>query len=188
MPKVSERTHCNICGTEVSKANLSRHRKSCRNGLQRCTDCQYATKSKADMDYHRIRSHSVAPIVTNECAVCKEIFPGFYQLQTHKRQVHGTTRRIPQEVSVDLDNFVDEPEAQEALQDFKHLLVERTTKTKVQTVANFPLSEYRTDTIFSKLDDVFNDLPCAAKINVSLGVLTQKHRDWSFPLFLCREQ
>ena len=100
-----DRKHCNNCGTNVDKSQFKRHLQRCTSGSGsiKCPDCRYYTNSNNDLTYHRLRKHSNNLPSVNECAICKETFPGFYQLQIHKRQVHGTFRKVHENIGNNLE-------------------------------------------------------------------------------------
>ena len=52
---------CGNCGTQVTKINLSRHKKRCSAGTLYCTQCpNFSTLSQDDLNYHITKQHSVA--------------------------------------------------------------------------------------------------------------------------------
>ena len=55
MPSLNryEKTTCENCGTQTTKLNLARHKKSCSAGTLYCTQCpKFSTKSQNDLIYH----------------------------------------------------------------------------------------------------------------------------------------
>ncbi len=144
----AEKIACSTCGKVFRRNNLARHKLKCKNEQRfHCTTCnKFSSTCQADLDYHVARPHAPDPITSDhECAICREVFQGPYQLQRHKQQVHGTTRRTTNNYNdLDLTAVTDNAAAREALQDYKHLLVDSDTTTKLQRVVNFPLCEYNT--------------------------------------------
>ena len=94
MPSLSrnEKVTCENCGTQITKPNLARHKKSCSVGTLYCTQCpNFSTLSKDDLNYHFAKKLSVPRTsITYKCKVCHEEFPGFYALRQHKNTQHGT--------------------------------------------------------------------------------------------------
>ena len=70
---------CEICGTSVTKINLSRHKSRCSGGTLYCPKCpSLSTKSRDDLGYHIAKQHSAgAPSKTYKCKLCLAEFPGF---------------------------------------------------------------------------------------------------------------
>ena len=52
---------CENCGVQVTKLNLSRHKKRCSVGTLYCTQCpNFSTLSQHDLNYHIAKQHSAA--------------------------------------------------------------------------------------------------------------------------------
>ena len=87
----NEKLACDNCGTQVSKKNLTRHKKRCSAGTVFCSQCpNYSTKSHNDLNCHIAKKHGAPkPAVAHICMICKDKFTGFYALRQHKSQVHG---------------------------------------------------------------------------------------------------
>ena len=86
-----EKIKCESCGTQTTKFNLARHKKSCSAGTLYCTQCpNFSTKSQNDLNYHIAKKHSAPkPDVTFTCNFCYQEFPGFYALRQHRNTQHG---------------------------------------------------------------------------------------------------
>ena len=86
-----ENVTCENCGTQTSKLNLARHKKSCSAGTLYCTQCPiFSTKTKNDLNYHIAKKHSAPkPDVTFKCILCFQEFPGFHALRQHRNTQHG---------------------------------------------------------------------------------------------------
>ena len=165
---------CPKCAQMVLRRNLKRHIN--RNCPRKCPveSCQFAAKNQSDVDYHYARRHQPGPSDSSElfvCAVCKETFHAYHALQRHKNERHGTSRRINQNVTVDLAAFTSNTNAQEVLRDYKHFLVDSSMETKMQKTINFPQTEFKAQEINAKLDGFVATLPWAAKISITLGYL-----------------
>ena len=82
---------CGICGTSVTKKNLSRQKKNCSAGTLYCPKRpNFFTKSKDDLNYHIVEKYCIPrPSITYKCKLCYAEFPGFYALRQHKNTQHG---------------------------------------------------------------------------------------------------
>ena len=76
---------CENCGSQTTRNNNVRHKKSCSAGTFYCTHCPYcSTKSQNDLIYHVAKKHSAPkPDVTFKCKLCFQELPGFYALRKH---------------------------------------------------------------------------------------------------------
>ena len=92
MPSLNryEKVTCENCGTQTTKLNLARHKKSCSAGTLCCTQCpNFSTKSQNDLNYQFAKKHSVPKSdVTFKCKLCYQVFPGFYALRQHRNTQH----------------------------------------------------------------------------------------------------
>ena len=81
-----EKVACEHCGTEVTRINISRHKKRCSAGTLFCTQWpNFSTLSQDDWNYHVAKKHSVPrPSITYKCKLCHAEFPGFYALRQHR--------------------------------------------------------------------------------------------------------
>ena len=71
MPSLNryEKVTCENCGTQTTKLNLARHKKSCSAGTLHCNQCpNFFTKSQNALNYHIAKKHSVPkPDITFKC-------------------------------------------------------------------------------------------------------------------------
>ena len=91
MPSLNrnEKVTCENCGTQTTKHNLARHRKSCSAGTLFCTQCpNFSTKSQNDLNYHIAKKHSTPkPEVTFKCKLCyQEDFTLYVNIETLNTQ------------------------------------------------------------------------------------------------------
>ena len=86
-----EKVACENCGTQNTKLNLARHKKSCSAGTLYCPQCpNFFTKSQIDLNYHNATKHSAPKLdVTFKRKLCFQEFPGFYSLRQHRNMQHG---------------------------------------------------------------------------------------------------
>ena len=142
-------------------------------------NCIYATKNAAELSYHIAKAHGAKIRNTlNKCVVCQKQFPSFYSLQLHRKKVHKASTKIEssstnrvREIMQKVDN--DSESLKEELAACQHLLDNLHAEHGRQEVFNFSLSDLDTKEINKKLDEVFANLNCAAKINLALGFLLQ---------------
>ena len=86
-----EKITCENCGTQTTRNNIVRHKKSCSVGTRYCTHCpNFSTKSQSDLKYHIAKKHSAPkPQVTFKCKLCYQELPGFYALRQHRNTQHA---------------------------------------------------------------------------------------------------
>ena len=173
--------NCEKCGKSIAKYNIARHRKTCMMGTLYCKkrNCNFATKNSAELSYHIAKAHGAKVRNTlNKCVVCQKQFPSFYSLQLHRRKVHQASTKIGssstirvREIMEKVDN--DSESLKEELAACQHLLDAMHSEHGRQEVFNFSLLNLDTKKINEKLDQVFANLKCAAKVNLALGFILQ---------------
>ena len=173
--------NCEKCGKFVVKAHIARHRKTCMMGTLYCMkrNCNFATKNAAELSYHIAKAHGAKIRNTlKKCVVCQKQFLSFYSLQLHRKKVHQASAKIGssstnrvREIMQKVDN--DSESLKEELAACQHLLDDMHAEHGRQEVFNFSLSDLDTKEVNKKLDEVFANLNCAAKINLALGFLLQ---------------
>ena len=169
---------CTKCEKMVAKYNLARHKKSCDSGTLSSPKCpNFFTKKKEDLNYHLAKHHAPKDVkLSTVCTVCLEEFPSFYSLQQHKRRKHGTStkfgtksseklKEVPESEEVDQNN----EQLQQELSAFQHFYDEMEHER--HRVFNFKLSKLDPNEINEKLKKVFDNLNCAAKVNLALGFI-----------------
>ena len=87
----NEKFTCEKCGTQTTRNNIGRHKKSCSAGTLYTTHCpNLSTKAQKDLNYHFAKKHSVPiPDSTFKCKLCYQEFAGFYALRQHRNNQHG---------------------------------------------------------------------------------------------------
>ena len=117
---------CENFGVQITKLNLSRHKKRCSAGTLFCTQCpNFPTLSPDDLNYHVAKEHSVPrPSKTYKCKLCHAEFPGFYALRQHKNTDHRTQTGFGASniVVEDIVGVVDDQKLREELESCKHIL------------------------------------------------------------------
>ena len=131
------------------------------------------------MNYNMDKKH--APSSSKQstvCPSCEQEFPSYYSLQQHRRKEHGAKQRKPSETVADLNKIVEEEgedgeKLKEELSACQQLLVDTEMENGRPKTFNFQMSKLDTKIINEKLDEVFNTLDSAAKINIALDFVLQ---------------
>ena len=189
MPSLNryEKVTCENCGTQTTKPNLARHKKSCSAGTLFCTQCpNFSTKCQIDLNYQIAKKHSAPkPDVTFKCKVCCQEFPRFYALRQHRNTQHGMqigsrTR------DVDVEHIVGDGQDQtlrEELRSCQHFLVDSELERARHKVFNYAVETLSETIVSEKLDHFFNNLKCAAKVNLAFGFILKNIEDGGFRYF-----
>ena len=172
------------CGTQTTRNNIVRHKKSCSAGTLYCTHCpNFYTKSQSDLHYHVTKKHSFPRLsITYKCKLCHEEFLGFYALRQHKKNQHGTQIGFGAS-NIDAEDIVwdvDDQNLREELESCKHFMTDTEMENGRQRVFNFlQLCHviFRISLLNNKLDYVFKGLKCAAKNNLAFGLVLKNIED-----------
>ena len=99
------------CGTQVTRINLSRHKKRCSVGKLYCAQWpNFSSRTQNDLNYHITKKHSTPkPDVTFKCKLCYPEFPGFYALRQRRNTQHGM-QIISRTIDVDVEHIVGDVE------------------------------------------------------------------------------
>ena len=128
--------------------------------------------SQDDSKYHVAKKHSVPrPSITSKCKQCHAEFPGIYALRQHKSSQHGTQIGFgASNIDVhDIVEDVDDQSLREELEPCKHFLTDTDIDKGRDRVFNFVMSSFDMSLLSDKLDYVFKELKCAAKVNLAFG-------------------
>ena len=168
-----DKVACEHCGTQVTRINLSRHKKRCSAGTLYCTQCtNYSTLSQDALKYHVAKKHSVPrPSITYKCKLCHAEFSGFYVLRQHNNTQHRTQIGFgANNIDVkDIVGDVDDQKLREEVESCKHFLTDTEIENGRHRVFNFAMSSFDMCLLNDKLDYVFKELKCAAKFNLAFG-------------------
>ena len=172
---------CEQCGTQVTRINLLRYKKRCSAGTLYCTQCpNFSTLSQDDLNYPFPKRHSVSrPSITYKLTLCHADFPGFYALHQHKNTQHGTKFRFGAS-NIDVEDIVgdvDDQSLREELDSCKHFLTDTEMENARHRVFNFAMSCFHISLLNNKLDYVFKELKCAAKVNLAFGFVLKNFED-----------
>ena len=186
-----EKITCENCGTQTTRNNIVRHKKRCSVGTLYCTHCpNFSTKSQNDLNYHIAKKHSAPkPEVTFKCKLCYQEFPGFYALRQHRNTQH--TMQIgsgPRDVDVEhIEGDVDDHSFREELRSCQHFLVDSELERARHKVFNNAVEALNGTVVNEKLDHFFNNLKCAAKVNLAFGFILKNIEDGGFRYFYAHE-
>ena len=195
MPSLNrnEKVQCGDCGNMYLRQHAARHRKSCQAGIISCPDCRYFTYNQQEMNYHVAKKH--APSTSKQstvCSSCEQEFPSYYSLQQHRRKEHGVKQRKPSVTVADLNKIVEEEgddgdKLKEELSACQHFLVDTEMENGRHKVFNFQMSKLDTKIINDKLEEVFNKLDSAAKINFALGFVLRNVETGEYRYYYAHE-
>ena len=171
---------CENCGTSVTKHKISRHKSRCSGGTFYCQKCpNFSTKSGNDSNYHFAKKHSrPRPSITYKCKLCHAEFTGFYALRQHKNTQHGTQIGLGAN-NIDVEDIVgavDDQSLREELESCKHFLTDTEMENGGHRVFNFAMSSFDVSLLNDKLEYLFKELKCAAKVYLAFGFVL-KHND-----------
>ena len=126
------------------------------------------------------------------CPSCEQDFPSYYSLQQHRRKEHGAKQRKPSDTVADLNKIVEEEgedgeKLKEELSACQHFLVDTEMENGRHKVFNFQMSKLDTKIINEKLEEVFNKLDSAAKINIALGFVLRNIETGEYRYFYAHE-
>ena len=178
---------CDNCATLVSKQSLAKHKKKCSVGTLYCSKCSnFSTKSQKVLNYHIAKKHGTSkPKTTHTCKVCKEEFAGFYALRQHKSKMHGL--KVKKTDSSSLVNDIDDDSLKEELLACEHFLVDSEFERGRHKVFNYAVETLNTEIVNDKLDNFFNNLKCAAKVNLAFGFILKNLEDGRYRYFYAHE-
>ena len=150
----------------------------------------FSYKSRDDLIYHNAKKHSVPrPSITYKCKLCYAEFSGFYALRQHKNTQHGTQVGFGAN-NIDVEGIVGEVDNQssrEELESCKHFLTDTEMENGRHRVFNFAMSSFDRSLLNDKLDYVFKELKCAAKVNLAFGFVLKNIEEGMCRYFYAHE-
>ena len=185
-----EKFTCENCGTQTTKLNLARHKKSCSAGTLFCTQYPNFSKSQNDLKYPVAMMPSASKLdVTFKCKLWYQEFAGFYAIRQHRNTQHGLqigsgTRDVDVEHKV---GDVEDQTLREELRSCQHLLVHSELERARHKVINYAKENLNAEIVDEKLDHFFNKLKCAAKVNLAFGFVSKNNEDGGFRYFYPHE-
>ena len=187
----NEKVTFDNCATQTTKLNLARHKKRCSVGTLYCSQCpNFSTKSQNDLSYHIPKKHSAPKLdVTFKCKLCYQVFPGFYALGQHRKTQHGTQIGSGTK-DVDVKHIVGDVEDHRLREEFRscqHFLVESELERARHKVFNYAEETLNRTIVNEELDHFFNNLKCAAKVNLAFDFFLKNKEDGGFRYFHAQE-
>ena len=168
-----------------------RHRKSCVRGVISCPECSYCTYNQQEMNFHTSKKHVQSNPKSTKCVLCEKIFPSYYSIQQHRKKDHGmkarkTSGSVAGLIKI-LENEEDSDQLRDELNACQHFLTDIEMENGRHKVFNFQLSKLDPNLVNEKLDQVFEKLDFAAKINISLGFVLRKIETGEYRYFYAHE-
>ena len=173
------------------KFNFARHKNSCYAGTLHCSQCpNFCLKLQKDLNYHIAKKHSVPkPDITFKFKLCYAEFPGFYILRQHRNTQFGPQMGFGAS-NIDVEDIVwdvDDQSLREELESCKHFLTDTEMETGGHRVSNFAMSASDMSLLNDKLEYVFKELKCAAKVNLAFGFVLKTIEDGMCRYFYAHE-
>ena len=193
MPSLNrnEKVKCEDCGKEYRRADAARHRKSCVRGVISCPQCNYWTYNQQKMNFHTSKKHVKSNPKSTKCVSCEKEFPSYYSLQQHRKKDHGVKARKTSDSVADLNKILENEEDSDQLRDELNACQHFSTDTEMENgrhkVFNFQLSKRDPNLVIEKLDQVFEKLDCAAKINIALVFVLRNIETSEYRYFYAHE-
>ena len=129
------------------------------------------------------------PDVTFKCKLCYQEFPGFYALRQHRNTQHGM-QIGSRSRDVDVEHIVGDVEDQslrEELRSCQNFLVDSEHERARHKVFNYAVETLNETIVNKKLEHFFNNLKCAAKVNLAFGFILKNIKDGGFRYFYAHE-
>ena len=171
-PNRNEKITFENCGTQTTKLNLARQKKRCSVGTLLYTQCpNFSTKFQSDLSYHIAKKHSAPKLdVSFKCKFCYQEFPGVFAFRQHRNTQHGMqigsrTRDVNSEHIV---GDVEDHSLREELRSCQHFLVDTELERAGHKIINYAVEPLNETIVNEELDHFFNNLKCAAKVNLVL--------------------
>ena len=145
------------------------------------------------MGYHVAKKHAQPSSKKwTVCHSCEQEFPSHYSLQQHRRKKQETKQRKPSDTVVELNKVLEEEgEVGEKLMAERdacqRFLVDTEMEKGRHKIFNFQMSKLDTKIINEKLEEVFNKLDSAAKINIALGFVLRNFETAEYRYFYAHE-
>ena len=193
MPSLNrnEKVKCEDCGKEYRRDHAARHHKSCARGVISCPECNYCTYNQQEMKLHTSKKHVKSNPKSTKCVSCEKEFPSYYSLQQHRKKDHGMKARKTNDSVADLNKILENEEDSDQLRDelnaCQHFLTDTEMENGRHKVFNFQLSKLDPNLVNEKLNQVFEKLDCAAKINIALGFVLRNIETSEYRYFYAHE-
>ena len=109
-------------------------------------------------------------------------FSGFYALRQHRNTQHGMQNGAGKR-DVDVEHTVGDVEDhrfRDELRSCQHFLVDSELERARHKVFNYAVENLNEKIVIEKLDQFFNSLKCAAKVNLAVGFILKIIEDGGF--------
>ena len=116
-------------------------------------------------------------------------FPFFFALRQHKNTQHGTQIGFGAN-NIDVEDIVgdvDDQRLRDELESCKHFLTDPEMVNGRHRVFNFAMSSFDISSLNDKLDYVFKEVKCAAKVNPAFGFVLKNIEDGMCRYFYAHE-
>ena len=136
--------------------------------------------SQDDLNYHVAKKQKVPrSSITYNCTLCQAEYPGFYGLRQHENTQQGTQMGFGASniIVEDIEGNVDDQSLREELESCKHFLTDTEMKNGRHRVFNFAMLSFDIFLPNDKLNYVFKELKCAAKVNLAFGFVLKNIED-----------
>ena len=181
MPSLNrnEKRESEYCGTQTTKLNLARHKKSCSAGTFYCTQCpNFSKKSQNDLNCHIAKKHSAPqPDITFRCKLCFQEFSGFYVLRQQRNTQHTW------QIASGTRDVEEDHRLREELCSCQHFLVDSELERARHKVFNYAVETLNETIANEKLNHFVNNLKCAAKVNLASGFILKNIEDGGLDTF-----
>ena len=158
--------------------------------LVHCIVTNVPISSQDALSYHNAKKHSVPkPDITFKCKLCYAEFPGFYASRQHRNTQHGSQMGFGAN-NINMEDIVadvDDQSLREELESCKHFLTDTEMENGRHRVFNFAMSSFDMSLLNDKLDYVFKELTCAAKVNLAFGFVLKNIEDGMCRYFYAHE-
>ena len=135
-------------------------------------DCKYFTYNKQEMNFHTSKKHVKSTPKSTKCVSCEKEFASCYSLHQHRKKDHRLRARKMRYSVADLNKILENEEDSDQLRNelnaSQHFSTDTEMENGLHKVFNFQFSELDSNLVNQKLDQVFEKLDCAAKINIAL--------------------
>ena len=186
-----EKIICEACGAQTTRNNFVRHKKRCSVGTVYCTQCpNFSTKTQNDLNYHFAKKLTAPQLdVTFKCKLFYQEFPGFYASRQHRNTQHGMqvgsrTR------DVDVEHIVGDVEdhmLREDLRSCHYFFVDSEHERVRHKAFDYAVETLNETIVNEKFDNFFNNLKCAAKVNLAFGFVLKNIEDGGFRYLYAHE-
>ena len=165
--------------SQTKENNIVRQKKRRSAGTLFCTQYpKFSTTSQDDLFYHIAKTHNAPePVVTLRCEHCYQHFPGFNALRQHKSTQLGCPTNTTNVESDDIHKEVVDMNLKEDFRSCQQFSVDSQPECARGKVFNFAIRNLDATIVAEKLDHIFNNLKCAAKMNLIFGFILKNIED-----------